>query len=293
MTENFASGLHIVFGGGVARAITAGAGVIVACRRASLVLRTMGGVSAGAIVPLLAAAGMSDDQLIKAVIELPFQAFLHAHFPWTHYPRLLWRVLNRRHYLQSLPEHGLYDTKVMGDFLQTLVGRRWPPQYWTMAGDPAAQFIFTADGVTLRRQHDDRLRKLDNRSVPVSQALRATCALPGFFDAVEYTAPNKSYTLFDGFITWDGICPVGLVESFFKVPRQSIIACDVGKYGRPNRLLDKGYRAVITPDPPFPPYRLKLTRDEKVQGVLSGFGAAVSALRAAGLCDQIEPLVLQ
>jgi predicted acylesterase/phospholipase RssA len=269
---------HIVFGGGISRALVADLGVLMAARQRGLSFASVGGISAGAVMPLLDAAGVSIEEMTKLVMRHNLSDFLHQNYSRFHLPRLIWRVINSRRYERTLPSNGLYSTEKLADFIESYV-KEWPEKYWTMAYTPNgdAQIIFTKYGV-FKRSRDGKVELVDKTPAPIGLAIRATGAVPGFFDSVKYTTSSgQSYDLFDGFISWDGYCPAALVESFFGAQRQSIIACDVIKYKTPNRLLDKGYLAVLTPNPPFPAHRFEPSAAQKSAGVSQAFSDAQAA----------------
>jgi predicted acylesterase/phospholipase RssA len=261
-----------VFGGGIARALVADLGVLMAARKRGLSFASTGGISAGAVMPLLYAAGISDDQLKDIVMTRNLGDFMDHNYRTLHLARLAWRVLNRHSYRKSLPSKGLYNTGKLADFLETVV-TAWPENYWTMAFAPKvdAQIIFTREGVH-KRFRDGKIVLVDSKPAAIGLAVRATCAVPGFFDSVIYVSSSgESFELFDGFLSWDGYCPAAFVEKFFGATRQSIIACDVIQYKTPNRLLDKGYLAVLTPNPPFPPHQFKPSLLQKSMGMTAAF----------------------
>jgi predicted acylesterase/phospholipase RssA len=288
--EQKTDGFHFIFSGGLARAFLADVGVIIACRRAGIKIATMGGVSAGSIAALMATSGMTDLELIKAVMDEDFTDLLKPNYRFGNWLRLGWAILNRRRLMKTLPIKGIYGTEAIGTLVERYVSH-WPRGFWTMAYLPGAQIIFTESGV-LKRHCDGRTEVLQDKPAPVSAAIRATCGLPGFFDALRFTTNGGSTNmLFDGILSWDGMCPTGLVEHHFGASRESIIPCDVGKYDKPNRMLHEGYGAVITPDPPFAAYKLKLSRDEKWLGIVAGYDSAAIALQKSNLISGLPPLV--
>jgi predicted acylesterase/phospholipase RssA len=277
---------HIVFGGGITRALVADLGVLMAARKNGLSFASTGGISAGAVMPLLDAAGMSVDELRNIVMTRNLSDFIQHNHSRFRLSRLVWRIINRRKYRLSLPSKGLYNTTKLADSLEGYV-KTWPENYWTMAYAPKheAQIVFTRNGVH-KRFADGRVELVDNRPAPIGLAIRATCAVPGFFDSVIYTSSSgESYELFDGFLSWDGYCPAAFVEKFFGAHRQSIIACDVIKYKTPNRLLDKGYLAVLTPNPPFAAHQFKPSLNQKLAGISEAFTEAQTMFSQLALGD--------
>jgi predicted acylesterase/phospholipase RssA len=275
---------HIVFGCGISRALVADVGVIMAASQRDLRFASMGGISGGAVTPLLHLGGVPVYEIKELVLAHDLKEFLSQNYRSMHLPRLIWRVINNRRYERTLPSKGLYSTEKLADFIESYVSV-WPEKYWTMAYCPRVQgqIIFTKNGV-FKRTRDGNVQLLDSAPAPVGLAIRATCAVPGFFDSVKYTtSTGETFELFDGFVSWDGYCPAALVENFYGVERQSIIACDVVQYKTPNRLLDKGYMAVLTPNPPFPAHAFNPSRAKKSAGVAAACMDAHSAFAKLAL----------
>jgi predicted acylesterase/phospholipase RssA len=263
---------HIVFGGGIVRALVGDLGVLMAARNRGLNFASTGGISAGSVMPLLYKAGVPVEELKDIVMSHHMSDFIQNNYSRFNIGRLIWRVLNRRKYRRTLPSKGLYSIAKLADFLEHRV-KEWPENYWTMAYAPRqkAQIIFTRQGVHKRFQ-DGRIMLVDDKPAPIGLAIRATCSVPGFFDSVLYTSSTgESFELFDGFLSWDGYCPAAFVEKFFGAHRRSIIACDVIKYKTPNRLLDQGYLAVLTPDLPFAAHQFKPSNGQKALGIRTAF----------------------
>ncbi|MBS2010296.1 MAG: patatin-like phospholipase family protein [Cyanobacteria bacterium SZAS TMP-1] len=271
-------GPHVVFGGAISRALVANLGVVKAARVQNVKISSIGGISAGAVMSLLYAAGVSTEEMETLVMAHSLGDFMDNNHDFLHWPRLLWRVLNHRRYLKSLPSRGLYNTHKLGAFIDERV-KAWPENYWTMAYSPRdeAQVIFSNKGVQMRYR-DGRVEEVDSVPAPIGLAIRATCAVPGFFDSIQFVSSSgRTIELFDGFLSWDGYCPAPFVEEFFGVERRAIVACDVIRYKTPNRLLDKGYLAVLTPNPPFPAHTFHPTRDQKQAGLTEAFAQAHAA----------------
>jgi predicted acylesterase/phospholipase RssA len=283
-SESAAKRPHIVFGGGIARALVGDLGVLMAARARGLDFASTGGISAGSVMPLLDAAGIPTSALKGIVMSHNMSDFLDYNYSRMRLPRLLWRVFNRHKYRHTLPGKGLYNITKLEQFIDRHV-KTWPEKYWTMAYAPRqeAQVIFTSKGVH-KRFRDGRIVLVDNKPAPIGLAIRATCAVPGFFDSVVYvSSAGETLELFDGFLSWDGYCPAPFVEQFFGAERQSIIACDVIKYKTPNRLLDKGYLAVLTPNPPFQSYQFQPSSKAKEVGIGAAYEHAQSTFARLNL----------
>lgn len=271
---------NAVIGGGVARALVSSLGVLMALEENQVQLKSLGGVSAGAIVPLLTRAGLSFDSVKQVILDEDFTQLLKPNFKHFQTLRMVKAALLRRRYMEELPAEGLFRLDWLGELVDSMVFE-WPPGFWTMAYERGAQIVFY-DGGVLKRYPNGVTEVLSEIPAPVGLAIRATCSLPGFFDATVYIdQEGREHLLFDGILSWHGMCPTGFVEEFLQAPRHTIIACDVGKYKRPNRLLNEGYAAVITPDPPFQWYQLSLSRGQKTLGIEAGQKAADLVLATA------------
>lgn len=269
------SQVNLVFGAGITRALVANLGVLKAAQNLRIKIASIGGISAGAVLPLLFAAGVSVDEMDRIVMSHNIGDFFDKNSKYLHWPALIWKVLNRRRYQRVLPPRGAFGTARLGEFIDGLVSV-WPDNYWTMAFSPGddAQVAFCKRGIFMRYR-SGQIEQIDTVPAPLGLAIRATCAIPGIFDRVDYVTSNgRKLELFDGFLSWDGYCPAAFVEQFIGVAREEIIACDVIKYKTPNRLFGKGYRAVLTPNPPFPVFVLHPTARQKRIGVARAFSKA-------------------
>lgn len=269
--------VHLVFGAGVSRAIVAGLGLIKAARIQGTYLNvaSVGGISAGAVVSLLYAAGVTTERMEELVMSKSLGSLLDRNYRYFHYGRLGWRILTHRHQQSTLPSTGLFNTCRLGEFVEKEVSQ-WPGNYWTMAYAPReqAQVIFSKQGVYMRFR-DGRIEIVDTVAASIGLAIRATCAIPGLFDSVKFvSSKGRTIELFDGFLSWDGYCPASLVENCFGVNKNEIIACDVVRYKTSNRLMERGYLAVLTPDPPFGTCCLNPTSEQKKIGIARAFEEA-------------------
>jgi predicted acylesterase/phospholipase RssA len=263
---------HIVFSAGISRALFASFGVLAEAADHNLSFASIGGISAGAIIPSLFAAGLPQQLIVDLLMTHGLSDYLIVKERLRHWPKLLWRAAHHRRYKRDLVQDGLWDTTPLADLIDSLV-TEWPARFWTMAATGDAQIIFTEEGV-FKRSLDGSIVQIDKKPARLGLALRATCALPGFFDSVVYTTSSgESYRLFDGVCSWDGFCPVNVVQSFYGAEPETIVACDVIKYKSPNRLLGGNYLGVLLPDPPFAGCRFNPPRAKKE--------AAIARARAA------------
>lgn len=214
---------HLVFGGGGTKSILAGIGAF--CGIGSHDLdnwRTVGGISGGSIPSAFIASGIKPKELLRLSVRTNFQDLLEA-------KRHPWRVI-RRYLAQKdckLPIKALMSSEPLGEFIDELIPE-WPERFWTMAmadieGMGRCQIVFTADGI-YRYNLEGELEQLADTPPSVGTAVRATCAIPGVISSVQV----NGLQLFDGMLTWDGACPVGVVGKHFDAEASHITAVDVG-----------------------------------------------------------------
>lgn len=311
-----------VGGAGGSRAILANIGQFAAYINYAGIteFNTIGGVSGGSI-PTAIYAGLcerpefADRKLITPLllrlgIELDFSSLVPRHA--TPIMTVLAFLLKDR-FEYTRPKKGVLSSEGLGLFIDQWMANkpgaayvdpdesRWPKNYWTMAVVARTQILFAPDGVWQYLRNGQR-RLLSEKLPPVGLAVRASCAVPGIIDA----APYNGRHLFDGALSWDGVCPVGVVMRHFKVPSQNIIACDVGDEQNAlapvGRLLwsllcgghcvDHAGPKTVIPDgvimmrPNIWSVRslqFNLNREMKWQAVMSGFQEAVIELRRNGL----------
>lgn len=214
---------HLLIGGGGTKSILAGVGAFCGLQsKGRNEWSSIGGISGGSIPAVFIADGMSPTELIRLSVRTDFNNLLAS-------KRHLWKVL-RRYMSQKngkLPIKALMSSEPLGDFIDEMVPQ-WPESFWTMAMAEVkdygrCQIVFTKDGVFLYSLEGDCV-KLTNRPPSVGTAVRATCAIPGVIGAIEY----EDMHLFDGMLTWDGACPVGVIGKHFNAEAPDITAVDVG-----------------------------------------------------------------
>jgi predicted acylesterase/phospholipase RssA len=292
---------HLIIGGGGPRAIVTGVGSILALRSLGLNrFSTIGGISGGSIPALFAANGNNLSTLIKQLVTVDFTDLLkrsqrnfdplHAFAAvpeGTEAPRhkLLLRVLRK----------GAFHTDRLGEMVDEHV-REWPDQFWTMAMSETSHVLFTKVGVW-EYGFDGSVSVLSEEPAPLSLAIRATCAIPGILEAIEY----RGRYLFDGSLSPYGACPVEFVRKHFLGEGNTVIRCFAsGKEPKHNGLLwrigrrllchnagatatdaDANTPAEINIEPSVPeiqPFSFKLTDGQKRLGILAGFNAAIDEL---------------
>ena len=233
-------GIHLVGGGGGSRAILALAGIIYALSKAGLLkFKSIGGISGGAIVTLMLAAGMSAREMVKLAIDIDFASLMTRRTS----PFWLFYALSfKERFETTLPRWSVFSTEKVAGWIDQRVAS-WPESYWTMAIDEAhKQIIFTAGGV-YRRYHDGRCEKISDRPARVSDALRCSMAVPGFISPHSW----NGQMLWDGGMSCDGLCPVGIPLSIMGARPEDVIGCHVGARQLPGfkNTLKKSWERIL------------------------------------------------
>lgn len=227
---------HLTLSSGSPAALLAGLGTLLACWAAGIKkFRTIGGVSAGAIVASLSASGQSPVQLLHRLLRLNFNAEISP----LNDLMLLWHGLSEwnsgRYSWPLLPSDpwrytGLLSTRAVGYRVYqaaTAGGESpliWPEHFWTLAtladGSPV---LFKKDGAYLLRPNGPAVR-LSDEPPELPLAIRMSCTIPIVMAALQY----KGRFMFDGALSRDGVCPVGIPIRHFGVQARKIIACFLG-----------------------------------------------------------------
>jgi hypothetical protein len=299
---------HLIIGGGGPRAIVTGVGSILAIRCLGLErFSTIGGISGGALPALFAANRTNLGKLIEHLIALDFSTLLKRSergFDPLRYlaPADHGECVPGNNWMLRLLSKGAFHTDRLGEMIDQLVPV-WPEQFWTMAMTANSYVVFTKAGVC-EYAFDGSLTVLSEVPAPLSLAIRATCAIPGILEAVEY----RGRLLFDGSLGAYGACPVAWVRRHFLGEEHTVIRCFAsGKKPDHNgwvwrlarRLLchdasastcDVNARGEINIEPSVPeisPFRFKLSAEQKQLGILAGFNAAIEELsKHAGLLSE-------
>ncbi|MBX9942174.1 MAG: patatin-like phospholipase family protein [Candidatus Obscuribacterales bacterium] len=288
---------HLVIGAGGSRAFLTGIGAIVALKLGGLKeWSSIGGVSGGSIPALFMAHGLGLQELVEGLMSLDFRNLMrscpggkdamqdHALDDEGNAPA--------PNFVARLLARGALHTDMLGQAVESVVNE-WPDNFWTMAMSERSHVVFTKVGV-FEYGFDGSVRQLTEEPAPVGLAIRATCAIPGLLESVQF----KGLSLFDGSLSAYGGCPVGFVRKHFDADEDLVVRCrSIGKgAGRDRflvklgqRLLCQGSRRVaveneeaeVNIEPVMPDlhtFRFKLTVEQKRQGLLAGFNAAVGAL---------------
>ncbi len=305
---------ELVVSSGGATSALAGAGTLLACELAGIhSFRRIGGVSGGAIVSVLKSLGLSNVELVKMALKTEFAdhiclkdgvaGALNALRNWG-------KVEAECHGAQDTyttwKMTGLYGSDKLGALIDKKAveaGRDpnvWPESYWTMATEKdGSQVYFCKDGV-YRIRVNGGVTKISDTPPPVALAVRFSCTIPGVLAAIEY----KGMVLFDGALSRDGLCPVGMLIRHFGADPYKVIACRVGEdslkpvSGRLHRFARRVWR--VHPEFHWGPetagviefrpqiehvhsLKFKLSDDEKWLAILVSFEACLSQLALEGL----------
>lgn len=297
--------LNLVCGAGGSRAILGTTGAILAADALGISRwHTIGGISGGSIPSLMLASGMPARDIARHVIEIDFNSMLT---PRTHLLGVFWAFFLKECAWKRRKERGVLSSEKVGDFVESY-SPRWPKNYWTVAVAGDRQLLFTADGVFEYFNDGRSRRQISDKPAPVGLAIRASCAVPGVIDAVEF----QGEFLLDGGLCADGRCPVGVVKRELGAPPASIVALDVGEASMDSERREHWFwrtvRRIVCgpccdPEPSAPvdaaggvvlvtpavsnmeSLEFKLSPDQKWQALMSGFTAAASALEKTGRAD--------
>jgi predicted acylesterase/phospholipase RssA len=322
--------LIVSSGGGAA--VLCGVGTLWACKVAGVKWRRIGGVSGGAIATGYASCGVDGPDLVTMALESNFGENLSAEQGLM---RLVKKLRRKKHVspaeaelrasraaqgkfleeqragcgcrseaCKSRPKTGLYGTEPLGRFFAEREDQEgeayWPANFWTMATTrDGGQVVMNAEGVTLFQTNGEQVR-LSDTPMNLASAVRASCTIPGFLAALEY----KGMLLFDGALSRDGICPVGVQIRHFGADPKRIIACRVNEdaltpiSGRIHRMARKLWR--VHPDfswneetagvIEFRPlidhvhtFKFTLSRDAKWLAIMVAFECCMATLALRGI----------
>lgn len=293
---------HLLCGSGGSRAILGSAGAIFALSKAEINdWRSMGGVSGGSIPSLFYAAGMDPGEIVRLAVDIDFSSLLSRR---TNIVLTFLAFLLKDRLAQTRPRKAVLGSERLGEFIDTRVSV-WPDNYWTMAVAGKTQVVFTKRGV-FQYLHDGTVRQVSNEPAPLGLAVRASCAVPGIIEPAQY----RGVYLFDGALSWDGQCPIGVVVNHFGATPGDVLACDVGErvtsfWGNFVNNFWRvfcGYHCVWPKDEKdpalwqaegslvmrpmvtqFQSLQFSLTPEQKWSAVRAGYTAAVSELWKAGI----------
>lgn len=212
--------LHMVCGSGGSRAILASAGFIYALHKSGLnKFQTVGGVSGGSIPSLMYAAGIAPGKVVQLAIDIDFSSMLTRR---TNIFQIFLAFLLKERLAQTRPRKAVLGSEKLETFVDQLVPE-WPESYWTMAVAGKTQVVFTSKGV-FQYLHDGSMRQISDKPGPLGLAVCASCAVPGIIEPKLF----QDIYLFDGALSWDGQCPIGVSVRDMHAQPPQVLACDVG-----------------------------------------------------------------
>lgn len=296
---------HIVAGSGGCRAMLATLGMLMALRWFGIrKYKSTGGISGGSIPLAFLAAGFSLREIVDMAISLDFESLLDQGDKITqvmidHYGYSASRQSG------SLPAKGRFRMERFEKWLQEKLGGKWPDHlvYWAMATDRlGAQVLLTAQGAFRKQAEGERFAPVTSTPTSPGRAICGSCVVPGFFAPVDLVAASgETEKLYDGALSWESTCPVGVVEDFFAASPGEIIALDVGpELNTYDRIYNTFWR-VICGGRCVPPmgrksgnadkillvepavtgvrsFEFGAHRDKKWLAIMQGFAATVDAL---------------
>ena len=314
VTENEKGEYYIIFSSGSPAALCSGVGALLGCWLAGITnFRLLGGVSAGAFIALLSSMGLNAIQILHFILDVDFSDKLSPRNDLLRLSKWLGRsrkadgnsddddrVPREWRSTGLLSTYGIESSIDACATAHNINPLKWPKSFWTMAttkeGSPV---LFKEDGVFLI-ENDRKIRRLSDETIAPSQAVRMSCTIPLVMAAFRY----KGTFLFDGALSRDGVCPVGIQIRHFGTDPRKIIACFLGDdsndllAGRvhslcrgawgvdPQRHWGQETAGVISFRPQIDhlhPLSFDLTRDDKWLAILISFESCVWRLAFEGI----------
>lgn len=217
--------ISTLYGSGGSRAIVATAGSMMALHLIDQInpgrirLKKCGGVSGGATLAAMMAAGVPIPMIVDYAIETDYQSLLTWHGS---YLRILSAFLRQKVYEETRPCKGVLNPDKLRMFIERIVGD-YPKDFWTMAVSGNSQIVFTDFGV-FEIFANGQWKKLADSPPSVGTAAVASCAVPGIIDAVSLYGRY----LFDGALSKYGPCPVEIAIKYMGIQPETLLAVDVG-----------------------------------------------------------------
>jgi predicted patatin/cPLA2 family phospholipase len=201
---------HLVLGSGGSKAALTGTGVVLALKQAEVKLGSIGGVSGGAIPAAMAASEMTPKQILKFAYETEIHKLVSR-------KHLLQEFINAPGQLKPI-QTGLYETSGLGKAANKIVPS-WPNRFWTMAVDHTNEVVMTKNGITVYGANGEK-QILSKQAISVGEAVRATSAIPGVFEAINI----EGRYVFDGALGKFGKCPTNVAVQHLGIDKSRIIA---------------------------------------------------------------------
>ncbi len=229
--ENEDAVYHFHLSSGGSSSFLAGIGAVMGCHAAGITkFRSFTGVSAGSIPSALLACGYNSQRLTHLGLKLEFD----KHLGLIKELLYIWKALGVPNNnkaknscdseLREARYSGVLGTESLGECMEQLTAESrscWPKAFWTMATTRKGQpVVFKGDGVFLLDERSG-WQQLSDKPVSLVAAVRMSCSIPIIIASMRY----KGMLLYDGALSRDGVCPVGMQIRHLGVEPGKIIAC--------------------------------------------------------------------
>ncbi len=290
---------HLIIEQGGTRALVTGLGATLALKAAGLKnWSTIGGVSGGSIPAIFKAASLNPLHALEGILACDFSKLFEPSSKTATDPAAQFAAVRQgdrvpaHKWVARMLRKGMMHTDKLGELIEENV-KVWPESFWTMASSEDSHVLFTSERV-IEYGFDGSVTVLQEGPAPISLAIRATCAVPGLLEAVEF---HGRY-LFDGALSPYGDNPVAFARKHLLGEEGLIVSCcSSGKDSRKNDMLLNIGRWLLCPMaakvttgdrvadihikphvPQLNALRFKMTELQKQLGILAGFNATVMAL---------------
>lgn len=290
---------HLIIEQGGTRALVTGMGATLALKIAGLKdWSTIGGISGGSIPAILMAAGLNPLAALEGILECDFSQLFQPSKKGGADPASAFAAVQEgerapaHKFVARMLRKGMMHTDKLGELIEDKV-KTWPESFWTMATSENSHVLFTSERV-IEYGFDGSITVLQEGPAPIALAIRATCAVPGLLEAVEF----HGRFLFDGALSPYGGNPVAFARDHLLGEEGLIVSChSSGKDSRKNDMLlslgrwllchsagkvkTGAHSADININPHVPQLnalRFKMTDVQKQLGMLAGFNATITAL---------------
>ncbi len=294
---------HLIIEQGGTRALVTGMGATLALKVAGLKKwSTIGGISGGSIPAILMAAKLPPITSAEKILACDFSQLFQPSEKVGTDPAAAFAAVPEgerapaHKWVARMLRKGMMHTDKLGELIENQV-KTWPESFWTMASSEDSHVLFTSERVT-EFGFDGSITVLQEGPAPISLAIRATCAVPGLLEAVEF---HGRY-LFDGALSPYGDNPVAFARKHLLGEEGLVVSCfSSGKDSRKNDMLlnlgrwllchsagkvktgDRKADININPHvPQLNALRFKMTEVQKQLGMLAGFNATIMALSKHG-----------
>ncbi len=302
-TEKEKKKYNFTASGGGARVIPSLPGALLAFEQAGIEFDVVGGLSGGFLPVLLWRGGYKAKVVARLAIETNFASLLTLRSSLL---GLLRAELLKRVYERTLPPDGIFGSHKLGEFFEGLVPEL-PDGCFTVAVAPRQSrnvpIVFTHQGV-YEGTENGGYDLITSKPAQVRLIVRATSAIPGILEPIDYETESKRMMLFDGMLTAEGRCQISPITNLFGFERKTIIAFDVPEgVSWLTKLQDWLYHLtcrecyfpksaadhtqgilVISPNiTGIASVQFKVTQYPKLLALLAGYEAAITTLDQAGL----------